>query len=176
MDENALSFKEKGILTNMRSLLTKRSRSKSFLTPTQTPNNSFDMKGRLSLSPQVSNSLAPPPPSSNFLSIGRGRNQYLSTSTGNLTEESSLDSGLSFEVTPMTNNFKSVDYVVELHREIERLKTEKLILLRNSLENQEKLIEMRRKQEELERNIMDANREMKLLKIGKKQNCEYGKH
>ena len=175
MDENALSYKDKGILTNMRSLLSKRSRSKSFLTPTQTPNHSFDLKGRFSLSPQASNSLAPPSPS-HFLSVGRTKNHFLSTSTGNLTEESSLDSGLSFDVTPMTNNFKSVDYVVELHREIERLKTEKLILLRNSLENQEKLEEMRRKQEELEKNILDANREMKLLRIGKKQNHEYGKH
>ena len=56
---------------------------------------------------------------------------------------------------------------MELHKEIERLKTEKLILLRNNLENQEKIEEMSRKQESLEKNIMDANREMKLLKIGK---------
>ena len=64
-------------------------------------------------------------------------------------------------------NFKSIEYIMELHKEIERLKTEKLILLRNNLENQEKIEEMSRKQESLEKNIMDANREMKLLKIGK---------
>ena len=64
-------------------------------------------------------------------------------------------------------NYKSIEYIMELHKEIERLKTEKLILLRNNLENQEKIEEMSRKQESLEKNILDANREMKLLKIGK---------
>ena len=62
---------------------------------------------------------------------------------------------------------------MELHKEIERLKTEKLILLRNNLENQEKIEEMSRKQESLVKNIMDANREMKLLKIGKSNQFNY---
>ena len=99
----------------------------------------------------------------------------------------------------LSQNFRSVDYFMELHREIERLKTEKLILLRYNFENQEKFEEMKKKQEELEKakslkdlvltlNIIDmlsftqhetssnflsqavkdAKREMKLLKIGKK--------
>ena len=40
---------------------------------------------------------------------------------------------------------------MELHKEIERLKTEKLILLRSNLENQDKIDQMRRRQEELEK-------------------------
>ena len=75
----------------------------------------------------------------------------------------------SMEITPISSNFKSVDYVMELHKEIERLKTEKLILLRNNMDHQEKCEEMKSKLEGLEKNVMDVNREMKLLKIGKKQ-------
>ena len=70
--------------------------------------------------------------------------------------------------TDMNPNYKSIEYVMELHKEIERLKTEKLILLRNNLENQEKIESLTKKQETLEKGILDANREMKLLKIGKK--------
>ena len=51
----------------------------------------------------------------------------------------------------LSQNFRSVDYFMELHREIERLKTEKLILLRYNFENQEKFEEMKKKQEELEK-------------------------
>ena len=56
----------------------------------------------------------------------------------------------------------------ECTKEIERLKTEKLILLRNNLENQEKIESLTKKQESLEKGILNANREMKLLKIEKK--------
>ena len=83
MDENALSCKDKGILNNMRSLLSKRSRSKSFLAP----NPHSDLKSRLSLSPHTSsNNLAPPGtlaigPERSVSSYGKFRHN-LSTSTG----------------------------------------------------------------------------------------------
>lgn len=66
---------------------------------------------------------------------------------GNLSEERILESNDSV----LTPKFKSIDYIMELHREIERLKTEKLILLRSNLENQDVVEEMKKKQEELEK-------------------------
>ena len=83
VDENALSSKDKGILKNMRSLLTKRSRSKSFLTP-PTPNNSLEIK---SLSSNSSNTPGLPSSGQSLLSPGTNlgssglkyKNQYLST-------------------------------------------------------------------------------------------------
>ena len=84
-----------------------------------------------------------------------------------MTDSSGAEKHRSSLNNDLNPNYKSIEYIMELHKEIERLKTEKLILLRNNLENQEKIEEMSRKQESLEKNIMDANREMKLLKIGK---------
>ena len=84
-----------------------------------------------------------------------------------MTDSSGAEKHRSSLNNDLNPNYKSIEYIMELHKEIERWKTEKLILLRNNLENQEKIEEMSRKQESLEKNIMDANREMKLLKIGK---------
>ena len=84
-----------------------------------------------------------------------------------MTDSSGVEKHRSSLNNDLNPNYKSIEYIMELHKEIERLKTEKLILLRNNLENQEKIEEMSRKQESLEKNILDANREIKLLKIGK---------
>ena len=82
VDENALSYKDRGILKNMRSLLTKRSRSKSFLTP-PTPNNSLEIKssGSNTLGLPLSNQGHPllSPNTSLGTSGLKFKHQYLST-------------------------------------------------------------------------------------------------
>ena len=64
-----------------------------------------------------------------------------------MSEERILESS-DLVLTPKLN---SIDYIMELHREIERLKTEKLMLLRSNLENQDAFEAMKKKQEELEK-------------------------
>ena len=75
---------------------------------------------------------------------------------------------MNVDLTPISStNYCSIDYIMELHKEIERLKTEKLILLRNNLEHNQKYDDLKRKQVDLEKSVLNARREMKLLKIGK---------
>ena len=82
---------------------------------------------------------------------------------GNLSEERILESN-DLVLTPKLN---SIDYIMELHREIERLKTEKLMLLRSNLENQDAFEEMKKKQEELEKanSLRNDTLKQKLLYI-----------
>ena len=82
VDENALSCKEKGLLNNVRSLLMKRTRSKSFLTP----NSSLDMKRPSLLSPNSPQQQPMTSQHSNHSNFHGGsllgvkfKNQYLST-------------------------------------------------------------------------------------------------
>ena len=75
---------------------------------------------------------------------------------------------INVEITPIAStNYLSIDYIMELHKEIERLKTEKLILLRNNLEHNQRYDELKWRQVDLEKSVFNARREMKLLKIGK---------
>ena len=78
-----------------------------------------------------------------------------------MSEERILDSN-HLVLTPKLN---SIDYIMELHREIERLKTEKLMLLRSNLENQDAFEEMKKKQEELEKanSLRNVTLKLKLL-------------
>ena len=78
-----------------------------------------------------------------------------------MSEERILESN-DLVLTPKLN---SIDYIMELHREIERLKTEKLILLRSNLENQDAFEEMKKKQEELEKahSLRNVTLKLKLL-------------
>ena len=78
-----------------------------------------------------------------------------------MSEERILESN-DLVLTPKLN---SIDYIMELHREIERLKTEKLMLLRSNLENQDAFEEMKKKQEELEKanSLRNVTLKLKLL-------------
>ena len=80
-----------------------------------------------------------------------------------MSEERILESN-DLVLTPKLN---SIDYIMELHREIERLKTEKLMLLRSNLENQDAFEEMKKKQEELEKanSLRNVILKLKLLYI-----------
>ena len=101
VDENTLSFKDKGLLNNVRSLLMKRNRSKSFLSP----NSSLELKPRPSLTiPQQSvssnNLLSPTPQSTldqgnklknHFLSTGEFKNMNLTSSIDDMIFRQSVD-------------------------------------------------------------------------------------
>ena len=69
VDENTLSGKEKGLLSNVRSLLTKRSRSRSFLSPIQSQDSKDKEKSMM-----TNYFLAPPNPA-----MCHGKHKNLST-------------------------------------------------------------------------------------------------
>ena len=69
VDENALNGKEKGLLSNVRSLLTKRSRSRSFLSPIHSQDSKEKEKSLMT------NSLVPPPNPAMY----HGKHKNLST-------------------------------------------------------------------------------------------------
>ena len=58
-------------------------------------------------------------------------------------------------------------YIQELHQEIERLQTEKVLLLRSKLVNNQEIELLRSKQEGLENSLELARKQMKILRIGK---------
>ena len=58
-------------------------------------------------------------------------------------------------------------YIQELHQEIERLQTEKVLLLRSKLVNNQEIELLRSKQEGLENSLELARKQMKILRTGK---------
>ena len=181
LDENSLSSTDKGILHNMRSILNKRTRSKSILSvsPTISPVN----KKRAKVS--KINNLTPPntPPfmlkrkfAYEASQLIYKRNSFCSNTDSEnfFRKPQNIDKPLqkviktlNMDVSPVSPNISSMGYIMELHAEIEHLQTDKINLLRTKLESHREILFLRNKQEELEKSLELVQKEVKLLTIGK---------
>ena len=169
VDENALSPKEKGIFFNMRSILRKKTRSKSLLPTLMLLGN--DVK---QITKQEEDFNSPNTPSS---TISRLKDlsilNHPTVSGSETSSENCLNCDMSVEKVDKSLNGKvspnpqSMGYIMELHKEIDQLQLDKESLLQNNVDNLQEIERLRRKQQELEKALELARKEMKLLRIGK---------
>ena len=179
IDANPPISKDSGILNNMRSMLNKRTRSRSLLTP-QSPTFSLLSKKTAKVTSK-NNFTTPDTPSCvlnrNFAfepsTLIYERNSFSPSSVSkpaaakfqnidNPLEK--INKHLNTEVSP---NLLSMEYISELHAEIEQLQTDKLRLLQTKLENHQEIVHLRNRQAELEKSLDLVRKEAKLLRIGK---------
>ena len=159
VDENALSSKDKGVLSNMRSILTKRTRSKSLL-PTQS--SVFPKISKKH--PTISKGSSFTPPNTPSLADSSYNDAFFKRTSHNSYSVEKVDKSLIAKVSP---NRELTGYIKELHKEITDLEVDKLLLLQNKVEKGKEIEMLRKKQEQLERSLELARKELKLLRIGK---------
>ena len=182
MDDSPPISKDSGILNNMRSILNKRTRSRSLLTP-QSPTFSLLSKKTAKVTSH-NNFTTPDTPSCVFnrnfafepSTLIYERNSFSPNSVSKpaTAKFQNIDNPLekvhkhlNTEVSHIPSNLLSIEYISELHAEIEQLQADKLRLLQTKLENHQEILLLRNKQLELEKSLDLVRKEAKLLRIGK---------
>ena len=181
VDESSAGCKETGILNNMKSMLNKRTRSKSLLSPQSPTFSPLTSKKRSKVS-KVNNCTPPSTPSCTSnrkftyepSKLIYERNSFSPTTEQPSWKPQNVDKPpekahkqINTEIAPVSPNHQTMEYIIELHADIERLQAEKLKLLRTKLENHREIVFLRNKQAELEKSLDAVRKETKLLRIGK---------